>query len=300
MRKGLLLLLFVHLYALCNSAQELNCKVSINSSQIQGTNKQVFESLQNTLTEFINDRKWTNLHYTNIERIRCNFTFTVKEYSDEGSFTGDFMIQSNRPVFNASYSTPIFNFKDNKVSFNYMEQDQLEFNPNNIDNNLTAVIAYYVYLIIGLDRDTMAPLGGTTQLQQAENIVAAAQTLSNPGWKAFEDDRNRHAIISDYLDESLQCMRELFYDYHRKGLDEMVNNANRGRAKITEALKKLTTARENRAMSYLPQLFTDVKKEELLNIYSKGTTQEKEEVYQLLQTINPSKTVEWEKIKSQN
>jgi hypothetical protein len=300
MKKRLYILLFIPLYTLWGIAQELNCKVSINSSQIQGTNKQVFESLANTLTEFINDKKWTNLHYSNIERIKCNLTLTVKEYSDEGHFVGDLMIQSSRPVYNASYTTPVFNFKDNKVSFDYMEQDQLEFNPANIDNNLTAIIAYYVYFIIGLDRDTMAPMGGTAQLQFAENIVAAAQTMSDPGWKAFEDNSNRHGLISDYLDESMQSMRQLYYDYHRKGLDEMVNNANRGRAQITTALKLLDVARENRAMSYLPQLFTDIKKEELLNIYSKGTNQEKEEVYTILQTINPSKTTEWDKIKSQN
>lgn len=296
--KKIVLFLFLACSGLVNTqAQELNCKVAINTSQIQGTNTQVFEALQNALNEFINGKEWTSAKYSVVERINCSLTLTVKEYTDDGHFTGELTIQSSRPVYNANYNTTIFNFKDPSITFEYMDQDQLQFNMNTIDNNLTAVIAYYAYLIIGLDGDTMSPLGGTDALQKVENIVAAAQTLPDTGWKAFDDSKNRHAIITDYMDEKMVPLRQLMYSYHRLGLDQMVQNAGRGRTAVTESLQLLKTAKENNMMSAIPQLFTDIKKEELINIYSEGTTNEKEQVFTLLQEINPAQTSEWTKIK---
>ena len=279
-------------------AQEINCKVSINYSQIQGTNTQVFKTLETALTEFINDRKWTSAQYSPAERISCSFAITVKEYSEDGNFKCELTVQSNRPVYNSSYNSPLFNFKDVNFNFTYLEFDQLEFRDNIIDNNLTAVIAYYVYLMIGLDMDSMSPMGGSEILHIVENIVNSAQTLGESGWKAFDDSKNRHAIISDYMDGGMKPYRQMMYDYHRLGLDEMVQNADRGRAKITESLNLLKQAKEVKAMSSLPQIFTDIKREELINIYSKGTQKEREEVYDILVNINPAQVNEWDKIKS--
>jgi hypothetical protein len=183
-------------------------------------------------------------------------------------------------------------------NFTYLEFDPLELRENQIDSNLTAVIAYYAYLIIGMDMDSMAPLGGTDILRTAESIVTAAQTMSEAGWKAFDDSRNRHGIITDYLDEQMKPYRQMVYDYHRLGLDEMAQNADRGRAKITVALEELKKAKENKPMSVLPQLFTEIKKDELVNVYSKGTQAEKEQVYTMLVDINPALSTEWDKIKS--
>lgn len=280
------------------NAQELNCKVAINHSQIQGTNDQVFKTLETAISEFINDRRWTSAQYSSIERINCSMNVTVKEYSDDGTFKCELIIQANRPVFNSNYNTVTFNFKDNNFNFTYLEYDPLEFRDNIIDNNLTAVLAYYVYLIIGMDMDAQAPMGGTDVLHIVENIVNAAQTIGETGWKAFDDSRNRHAIISDYMDGGMKPYRQMMYDYHRLGLDEMAQNADRGRAKITAALGLLKESKTNKPLSSLPQIFTEIKKEELLNVYSKGTQKEREEVYDILVEINPAQVNEWDKIKT--
>lgn len=279
-------------------AQELEAKVVINSQKIQGTNKEVFKTLETALTEFLNNRKWTNQQYAQQERIVCSFNITVNQYSDDGSFVCDIMVQSNRPVFNSSYNSTVFNFKDTEFSFNYKEFDQLEFKEDIIDNNLTAVMAYYALLIIGLDMDTMAPQGGTEVLQRVSTIVTNAEMLNATGWKAFDSDRNRHAIINDYMDGSMAPLRQLMYDYYRKGLDEMATNAERGRTNITTALAKLKEAKENKALSALPVIWTDIKKDELANIYSKGTQKEKEEISAMLSEINPSQSTSWNKIKN--
>jgi len=279
-------------------AQELNCKVSINHSQVQGTNTQIFKTLENSLTEFINDRKWTAAQYSVIERISCSMNITVKEYTDDGKFKCELIVQANRPVFNSNYNTTLFNFKDANFNFDYLEFNQLEFRDNIIEDNLIAVIVYYVYLIIGLDMDSQAPMGGSSILSSVENIVNSAQNIGEAGWKAFDDSRNRHAIISDYLDPGMQPYRQMMYEYHRQGLDEMAQNADRGRAKITASLGLLKTAKEAKPMSVLPQLFTDIKREELINVYSKGTQKEREEVFDILVYINPAQNNEWEKIKT--
>lgn len=283
--------------ALGLQAQELEAKVVVNHSKIQGTNTSVFTTLQEAVTEFLNTRKWSNSQYTARERIACSFNLIVNEYSDDGRFGCSLMVQANRPVYNASYNTTVLNFNDNTVDFNYIEHDKLEFSDDMIDNNLTAVLAYYAYLIIGLDMDTFAPKGGTDILHKAENVVNNAQMLNEDGWKAFGDSKNRHAIINDYMNGGMEPYRQLLYDYHRKGLDEMAQNAERGRSNITTSLAQLEKCKQDKPMSVLPQLFTEIKKDELLNIYSKGTSKEKEEVCRILSLVNPSLTSDWEKMK---
>lgn len=278
-------------------AQELDAKVVVNHSKIQGTNTSVFTTLQEAMTEFINSRKWSNAQYTTRERIACSFNLVVNEYNDDGRFGCSLMVQANRPVYNSSYNTTVFNFNDNAVDFNYIEHDKLEFSDDIIDNNLTAVLAYYIYLIIGLDMDTFAPKGGTDLLLKAENVVNNAQMMNEDGWKAFGDSKNRHALVNDYMNGAMEPYRQLIYDYHRKGLDEMAQNAERGRSNITTSLTLLEKTKQDKPMSVLPQLFTEIKKDELLNIYSKGTTKEKEEVIRILSQVNPSLTSDWEKIK---
>ncbi len=279
------------------TAQELEAKVVVNHSKIQGTNNSVFTTLQEAITEFLNNRKWSTAQYTLRERITCSFNLIVNEYTDDGRFDCSLMIQANRPVYNASYNTTVFNFNDNAVDFNYIEHDKLEFSDDIIDNNLTAVLAYYAYLIIGLDMDTFAAKGGSEVLHKAENVVNNAQMIGEDGWKAFDDSKNRHALINDYMNGAMEPYRQLLYDYHRKGLDEMAQNAERGRSNITTSLTLLEKVKQDKPMSILPQLFTEIKKDELLNVYSKGTTKEKEEVCRILSLVNPSLTSDWEKIK---
>ena len=281
-------------------AQELQAKITINHAQISGTEKSVFDNLQQTLEQFVNDRQWTHLQFQKNERIVCNFNLQVTKYDkDQGIFTCKATIQANRPVYNSAYTSTLYNNVDENFTFKFAEFDQLEFNEEQIDNQLTALFAYYAYLLIGLDLDSFSPKGGEDVLQRCMNLTNNAQNLDFPGWKAFDNDRNRFAIINDYLDGAMEPFRQLQYDYYRKGLDEMANNVERGRTEITTALETgLKKAKENRPLSMLPQIWTDYKKDELANIYKgKGTQKEKESVYEILNSINPSQNKFWDKIK---
>ena len=299
MKRILGLLFTIHCSLFTGSAQELQVKVTINHSQISGTDKSVFDNLQQTLEQFINDRQWTELQFQENERIQCNLNLTVQKYNrDESQFECTALIQANRPVYNASYTTTLYNNRDANFHFQFAQFDQLNFTEQTIDNQLTALLAYYAYLIIGLDLDSFSPLGGTDVLQRCMQLVNNAQDLGDPGWKSFEDSRNRFAIINDYLDEQMKPFRQLQYDYYRKGLDEMANNAERGRTEISTALEEqLKKAHDNKPLSLLPQIWTDYKKDELVNIYKgKGTQKEKQAVYELLSSINASQNTAWEKI----
>ena len=281
-------------------AQELQVKVNINHQQIEGTETSVFDNLKQTLEQFINDRQWTPLQFQKHERIQCSMNITVNKYvREENRFECTALIQANRPVYQATYTSTLYNNKDEHFDFYFAQFDQLNFTDEMVNHQLTALIAYYAYLIIGLDLDSFAPLGGTEILQQCMYLTNNAQNLEFPGWKSFEDSRNRFAIINDYLDESMKPFRQLQYDYYRQGLDEMANNAERGRTQISAALEDgLKKAHENKPLSLLPQIWTDYKRDELVNIYQgKGTQKEKERIYDLLMGINASQNTAWDKIR---
>ena len=281
-------------------AQELQVKVNINHQQIETTETSVFDNLKQTLELFINDRQWTPLQFQKHERIQCSMNITVNKYvREENRFECTALIQANRPVYQATYTSTLYNNKDEHFDFYFAQFDQLNFTDEMVNHQLTALIAYYAYLIIGLDLDSFAPLGGTEILQQCMYLTNNAQNLEFPGWKSFEDSRNRFAIINDYLDESMKPFRQLQYDYYRQGLDEMANNAERGRTQISAALEDgLKKAHENKPLSLLPQIWTDYKRDELVNIYQgKGTQKEKERIYDLLMGINASQNTAWDKIR---
>lgn len=298
--KQIIVGLVLFMIAMPALSQELQAKITINHNQIQGTDASVFENLQTTLEQFVNDRQWTSLQFQKNERIQCNFNITVTKYDkDNNKFTCTLLVQANRPVYNSAYTTTLYNNKDANFDFEFAKFDQLNYNDATVDNQLTALFAYYSYLIIGMNLDSFSPLGGTDVLQLCLNLVNNAQNLGFTGWKAFEDSKNRFAIINDYLDESMKPFRQLQYDYYRKGLDEMANNAERGRTNISTALEQdLKKAHENKTLSLLPQIWTDYKKDELTNIYKgKGTQKEKESVYDILFGINASQNNSWSKIK---
>ena len=282
------------------NAQELQVKVNINHSQIQGTDASVFENLQQTMEQFLNERSWTDLQFQKNECIQASLNITVNKYNrDENRFECTALIQANRPVFNSAYTTTLYNNRDANFNFDFQQFDQLNFVEENIDNQLTALLAYYAMLIIGLDLDSFAPMGGTDVLQRCLVLVNNAQNLGFPGWKSFEDNRNRFAIINDYLDEAMKPFRQLQYDYYRKGLDEMANNAERGRTEISTAIEDdLQKSHQDKPLSLLPQIWTDYKKDELANIYKgKGTQKEKQRIYDILMGLNASQNNSWEAIK---
>lgn len=297
------LLFFIALVLLGSDlhAQELQAKININHQQVQTTDKTVFENLQQTLEQFVNEQQWTALQFQENERIQCSFNITVTKY-DAGSnrFTCTALVQANRPVYNSSYNTTLYNNNDKHFDFEFVQHDQLNFNEEVIDNQLVALFAYYAYLIIGLDLDSFSPMGGTDVLQRCMNLTNNAQNLDFAGWKSFEDSRNRFAIINDYLDEAMKPFRQLQYDYYRQGLDEMAQNVERGRTNVTTTLEtNLKKVHEDKPLSMLPQIWTDFKKDELANIYKgKGTQKEKESVYDVLFGINASQNATWEKIKN--
>ena len=296
---GLLFCLAFLLMPFRAQAQELNPTFTINTSKIQGTDKDVFQSLEGAIRELLTHQVWTDYHFTAKERIQCNFNLTVNKYEQEnGKMTCELSVQSSRPVYGSTYNTTVFNFRDTEVEFNYTEQDRLEYTPGiTPDNNLTAILAYYSMLIIGLDFDTMSPSGGTDILRQVENIAASAQSLGS-GWRSFDNQANRYAIINDYMSGTMADFRQLQYKYHRQGLDDMSANADRGRATITESLELLKKAKQAKSTSALPTLFTEIKKDELVNIYSTGINKEKQSVKDLLSQINPSLTNQWDAIKT--
>ena len=269
------------------SAQELNCRVQVNSDKIQGTNKQVFTTLEQAISEYINNRKWSNAQISNNERIECTFLLTVNEVEDN-RYKCDLQVQSRRPVYNASYSTAMLNFRDTEFEFNYQEYEPLVYNENTLESNLTAVIDFYVYMILGLDFDSFSPEGGTVFFQKAEKIVAMGQSSMEIGWKAFDSNRNRHALMSAFIEPRTALFRQLWYTYHRKGLDEMTVSADKGRAKITEAINQLKEVRSESSTSVVLPIFSDSKLDEVINIYSKAPQREKEDIYKILIGIYPT------------
>ncbi len=280
-------------------AQELDARVTVNHSQIESTRTEVFEALQQKLTDFLNDHKWTEIPFRENEKIQCNFNITVNGYNqDDNSFACSLLMNSSRPVYGSSYNTVAYAVNDGDFTFEFNEFDQLEYQPNQIDNNLVALLAFYAYVIIGMDLDTMALKGGTECLTIAEDIATAGESMGFPGWKAFGDMGNRSALLHDYMDGAMECMREFNYIYHRKGLDRMTEVPDSARATITDALELLHEANRAKNMTKVAQLFTEYKRDELVNIYEKkGTREEKDKAYEVLFAIDASQNSTWDKIK---
>ena len=281
-------------------SQELRCTVTINSDQVQGSNKDMFATLQQSIEELVNTTRWTNMTFQEKERIECTMLLVVKSVTD-GMWNCEFSCQSRRPVYGTSYSSPTMNFKDNNFVFTYQEYDRLDYQQSVFTTNLTALLAYYCYLIIGHDMDSFAKLGGTLYFQVCENIVTAAQSASldnteAAGWKAFESNRNRYALINNLMDEAFKKYRIYYYDYHRHGLDEMVNNVANGRARIAKDIKVLKEAYNARPATYVINTFLDAKSDELVNIFKKGTSEEKKMVYELLMDIDPTRQSTYDEI----
>lgn len=297
-KKWLVCLLATMALSAWSQVSELNAKLSINSSKVQGTNKEVFNTLQRALNEFINNKKWTNAKFSPNERIDCTFTMIVNTLEDN-KFSCELQVQARRPVYNSSYTTTIFNFRDTQLDFQYTEMEPLEYSETTLQSNLTATIVFYIYVILGIDFDGFSPKGGSVFFQQAQQILTLAQSEPSwNGWKAFENDRNRHALITALTENQSEGYRQFWYDYHRKGLDEMAANADRGRTNILEALPALTALKSARPNSILLQVFSDTKLDELVAIYSKATTQEKQTGYKTLSNLYPGQTNRLESLRN--
>ena len=295
--KKILLLLALTLLPSVIMAEELNCTVEVNAEQVEGSNKEVFKTLQSAITDYMNTTKWSNTQFSPNEKIECKLFFTIKKYENE-VMSGDLQIQSSRPVYNSSYTTTLINFKDSKIEFPYRENDPLIHSENTMENNLTAILDFYAYLILAIDFDSFSRKGGEPFYEKADAIVQMAQSAGESGWKAFEDNKNRAAVLSAFTQPSTAAIRELLYNYHRGGLDEMSTSPDKGRAKITESLQALKQIYDAAPMSVALSMFRDAKLDELVNIYSKSQQSEREGVYELLYPLYPTDNDRLTKIKN--
>ena len=295
-----LLILLACLMALSVQAQELKCTVTINSDKIEGTNKSVYETLRQAIMDYMNNNRWTNMTFAESEKIECSMMIIVNSVSDN-VFNCEMQLQAKRPVYNTTYSTPLLNFADKNFVFSYQEFDRIEYQQNLFTTNLTAMLAYYVYLILGYDCDSYQRLGGTPYFQACEDIVSTCQSasmdaLEQKGWKAFDSNRNRYALINNLMDEAFKKYREYYYTYHRQGLYMMASNVANARATIAEGLPVLRDANRARPATYVVNVFLDAKADELTNIFMKGTDKEKKSVYEILMDIDPTRNNLYEKI----
>ncbi|CCX44104.1 MAG: DUF4835 family protein [Muribaculaceae bacterium] len=295
MRKILSLLIFA-LLAASAAAQELNCRVEVNSDKITGTNKSVFTTLQEAITSYMNDTKFTAAQYSPIEKIECTLFFTIKEY-DGDKMTGDIQVQATRPAYNASYTTNLINFRDSKVEFTYSEGEPLTFNETNMESQLTAILNFYAYMIIAIDTDSFAPRGGEAAWDRVKTIVQQAQSSGETGWRAFDDNKNRAAVLGAYTDPSTQQLRDMVYKYHREGIDQMSVSPDKGRAAITESLETLKNIYNVAPMSVGLSMFRDSKLDELVNVYTKGSQEERDRVVEILSSLYPTDQDRIQKIK---
>ena len=281
-------------------AQEINCTVTVNSDQIEGSNKQVYETLKSAIEEYMNQNRWTNMTFAEQEKIECSMMLVVKAVADN-MYSCEMTLQSRRPVYGTTYTTPLLNFVDRNFNFTYQEFDRIEYQQNQFTTNLTAMLAYYCYLIIGHDMDSYQRLGGTPFFEQCENIVNACQSASmdnseQKGWLAFDSNRNRYALINNLLDEAFKKYRNYYYEYHRLGLDEMSANVTNGRARIAEGMPVLKEAYRARPATYVINTFLDAKSQELVDIFRNGTDKEKKTVYEILTDIDPTRSTTYDQI----
>lgn len=270
-------------------AQELNARVEVNAQQIEGMNKDLFNTLQSDLGEYLNSHKWTDAVFNNEERIDCSFILTIDNVSGN-SMSGSLQVSASRTVFNSSYSTPLFNFKDNNFTFNYAQYDRLEFNENAYESNLMSIVAFYSYIILGIDFDTFSRFGGQKYFEKAETVAALARSSEDEGWQAYKSDNNRYALISNYMDSNLRGLREMFYDYHRLGLDMMSQNVENGKAQILSGLPSLQSMNSAKPFSVALQNFTECKLNELVDMFRNSPASDKQKVYEILSAVLPTQT----------
>jgi hypothetical protein len=297
-KKHLWVALFLFPFTGSIHARELNATVTVNSDRIQSQNKNIFTSMEQAMRRLITDTRWSDLQFVQNEKIDCSFSLTILEQVSNNSFKSELFIQSRRPVYNASYVTPTLNFRDTKLEFEYMENQTLEFTQAAIDNNLTATLIFYCQLILAQDCDSFSPFGGSVFYREAQNTATQAQ--SNPGWtgwSAFDDNRSRTSIVNAFLGEAMKPYREFWYTYHRKGLDEMAANPDRGRTTILNALPVLKEIRNVRNSEILLQMFADCKLNEIVSMAGNASAEEKKDTYELLRNIFPASSGDLEPLR---
>lgn len=295
MKKLLSLFLFV-IISRGSNGQELQCQISVVAPQVQNVDKKVFQTMQQTVYEFMSNTKWTSDKFTNNERVDCTILITVNERVSNDQFKGSIQVQSRRPVFNASYNSPIFTFNDQNFEFKYVEFQPLEFNETGSNPNLSAVLAYYAYIILGLDYDTFSMNGGAQYFAKAQTIVNNMQNASESGWRAFEGTNNRYWLSENMANAAFKPFHTMMYNYHRKGLDIMSKKKDEGIAAITDSIEELMKVHQEKPGSLLLQTLFYAKADEIVNIYSGAFPDQKVRVSNTLNEIDPANSGKYNKI----
>lgn len=295
MRK--IILIVICFFVLPTYAQDLNIRVQVLSPQIQNTNKRPLEALQTAIVEFINNRKWSDLELKSQERIDCNLVLTIKNWDGGSNFQGEAQILSSRPVYGSTYNSTVLSMSDKNFDFSYTEGQALDYSDQAYLNNLSSLLAFYAYVIVGLDSDTFSKLGGTNYFTKAQTVLNNAQSASYPGWKAFENLKNRYWLIENLNNKSFLPLREIMYTYHRLGLDLMSEDLNKGRKNIADALPQLASLDKQKQGSLFNQVFYSAKSDEIINIFSKGNPMERTKVYNLMVDADPANTSKYEELK---
>lgn len=297
MKKFVILILSILLIYNIVQAQEVRCNISVNSTQLTNVNKEIFYTMQTDLYEFINNKKWTKHTYNQRERIECSFNIQITKMISSDEYDATLTVQSKRPVYNSSYTSTILNIKDEYFRFKYKEFQTIEFQDNDNKDNLTNVLAYYIYVILGFDYDTFSPQGGTEYFEKAREIVTNSQSATGRGWKAFESDYNRYWIVENMLNKSYAPYRQCLYRYHRLGLDAMSESVESGRSEAADALRDLQKVFRSKAKLYITQMFFDAKRSELTNIFSQSYSDEMNRVVNILTEIDPSNADQYQRMK---
>ncbi len=300
MKIKIILLLSIVLFSWGLKAQEINCQVSVSARQVEGSEKEVFRTLQTAIYEFMNNRKWSPYSFQIEERIECTILINITERISTDEFKGTLNIVLRRPVFKTNYNSVMLNHVDRDFQFSYVEFEPLEFSETTFTSNLTSTLAFYTYIFLGLDFDSFQKFGGTPFYEKAQSIVNAAQNAAEPGWKAFEGTKNRYWLLENLTNSSYAPLREFLYKYHRQGLDMMFDNLETGRSNITEALKLLERANQERPGLFLTQLILEAKRDEIISIFSEAGPMEKPEVVNILKEIDPANSSKYQKIMSGN
>ena len=286
MRNSVLLLL-AGLTVGTAGAQEFNCRVSVIAPQVQSTPKRVFESMETSITQLMNTRRWTALNFSPQERIDCNMLLTINQQSSADRFQGTLQVIYSRPVYGSDYNSPVVDILDNNVQFTFLENTQIEFSPERFTNNLSSVIAFYAYYSLGVDADTFSLNGGSDFYAQAQTVVTNAQNATEPGWKAFEDQKNRYWLIDNQQQAAFRPLREFLYEYHRNGFDRMSTDVAGGRKACAAAIEKLKAVHQAKPSSYNLQVMFNAKYNELVELFKGSDPQERAKVYNTLQIIDP-------------
>lgn len=296
MKQSLLFLLLLSAFSQGIRSQELDCQISVATRQVEGTDRQIFNTLQTALYEFVNNRRWSSYTFTIEERIECTLMINITERVSSDEFKATVNVVLRRPIYKASYNSVLLNHIDNDFQFKYVELQPLDFQDNSFVSELTSVIGYYAYIFMGLDFDSFAPNGGTPFYEKAQNIVNLGQSSSYSGWKAFEGTKNRYWLVENLTNSAYSKLREFLYQYHRQGLDAMSENVEGGRAAISESLKLLQQANRDKPGSFLFQLIMDAKRDEIINIFSGAPDNEKVIAVNILTEMDPANTSKYQKI----